>query len=248
MIAARLDELVAALMLLTRLPVWRLGRDLPRHPADAVWAYPLVGLLVGAMGAAVLVTARHLGLSAWSAALLALGAQMLITGALHEDGLADMADGFGGGRDRDAKLAIMRDSRVGSFGVLALILAVGVRVSALAELVATGDAVMAMLVAGLLSRAAMLGLLASMRPARADGLAAALDRPNLLATGAGLAIGLGFAAALLPGLQAILAVIAALVAACAVRTLALGQIGGQTGDVLGGCAVIAETLVLLSFS
>src|SRR3546814_4601153 len=78
--------------------------------------------------------ANQAGLGIGSSSLLAIGSQVLLTGGLHEDGLADTADGFGGGRDRDAKLAIMRDSRIGTYGVLALVLLIGLRYAALSEL------------------------------------------------------------------------------------------------------------------
>ncbi|MDE3177602.1 MAG: adenosylcobinamide-GDP ribazoletransferase, partial [Pseudomonadota bacterium] len=95
------------------------------------WATPLVGALVGAIGAAALLAARSVGFSHLMAATLAVAAEVVVTGALHEDGLADVADGFGGGRDRAAKLAILRDSRIGTYGAVALILALLLRIEAI---------------------------------------------------------------------------------------------------------------------
>ena len=107
-------------------------------PADlhgrALGWYPVIGALIGLCGALVYAAGTAAGLTSMLAALLTLGVQIALTGALHEDGLADVADGFGGGRDKMAKLAIMRDSRVGSYGVLALIFSVGLRWSALVAL------------------------------------------------------------------------------------------------------------------
>src|SRR5437763_523525 len=97
----------------------------------ACWALPLIGLIVGAIAALVLLGAAWIGMTPAVAAGLALAAAVLVTGGLHEDGLADTADGLGGGKDRDHKLAIMRDSRIGSYGVLALMLTLGLRWSAL---------------------------------------------------------------------------------------------------------------------
>lgn len=245
MITERLRELVSALMLLTRLPVWRLHLPMPAQPSRAVWAYPLVGALIGAAGAAVFAAASHAALAPWVAALLALCTQMLLTGALHEDGLADMADGFGGGRDAARKLEIMRDSRVGSYGVLALIMAVALRAASLAASAAPAKAAASLIVAGTLGRAAMLAVLATAKPARADGLAASLARPPITATASGLAIALVASCGMLGAHRAILACGAALLGALLIRWLTLRQIGGQTGDVLGACAVMVETLVLL---
>src|SRR5437016_2612899 len=128
---------LAATAFFTRLPVdprpaglWRL--------ADSAWAFPLVGAGIGAAAAFALLLAQLIGLASWPAALLSVLAGVALTGALHEDGLADTADGFCGGRDREEKLAILRDSRQGSYGVLAIVLSVLLRAAAL---VAVGDVI-----------------------------------------------------------------------------------------------------------
>ncbi len=121
-----LRELVAAFALLTRLPMPRL-RGPSRRPADCVWAYPVVGAVVGAAGRRRALAGLRLGLPQPLAALWALAAITLVTGGLHEDGLADTADGFGGGGTVERKLLIMRDSRIGSFGALALLFSLALR-------------------------------------------------------------------------------------------------------------------------
>ncbi|WP_181180926.1 adenosylcobinamide-GDP ribazoletransferase, partial [Paracoccus sp. FO-3] len=133
--ARLLAQAALALVWLTRLPVGRLLPASPPTLAQAAWAFPLVGLAVGFIGAAVLGLAALAGLPGMVAALLAVGAMILATGALHEDGLADCADGSGGAT-RERRLEIMRDSRIGSYGVLALVLVTGLRVAAIAALVA----------------------------------------------------------------------------------------------------------------
>lgn len=102
--------------------------------ARSTWALPVAGLMVGLAGALVYKVSSRFGLTPNLAALLTLAATALITGALHEDGLADTADGLGGGRTRERKLEIMRDSRIGTYGVCALILSFGLRWSALAAI------------------------------------------------------------------------------------------------------------------
>ena len=223
-------EFGAAAMLLTRVPAgWG---DAP--VARAVWAFPLVGALVGGVGAAVLVGARAVGMPGGLGAVWALGAMTLVSGGLHEDGLADVADGFGGGRSVARKLEIMRDSRIGSYGALALILAVAVRVSAMAVV-----GPWAVVAAGALARGSLAVPLLVLGPAREGGLAA-------LVVGAGarrwvcLGLGVGVAVAVLAPGRAVVASGAALGAALVVSWVARGQIGGFTGDVLGGCAVAAE--------
>ena len=134
----RIAEVQVAFMLLTRLPAGRLWGGAPELAA-AKWAFPLTGLVVGGSFAGVYITMSILALPASLAAILALGVSVMMTGGLHEDGLADCADGFGGGQTKDQKLAIMRDSRVGSYGVLALVLVIAARMMALATLPATAQ-------------------------------------------------------------------------------------------------------------
>jgi adenosylcobinamide-GDP ribazoletransferase len=233
----RRDELVAAFMLLTRLPVARLSRLCP-PPGASVWAYPIVGAVVGAIGAGVFWVGDFAGLPPAMAAIFAVGGTILVTGGLHEDGLADTADGFGGGSERLRKLEIMRDSRIGSFGALALMLSLALRVAALAALREPGAVAVALVVAGALGRGAMVGVLLILRPARASGLAAALGATPHRTAGVGLAIAAAFA------LLAPVALPAAILAAVGMAVLARRQIGGYTGDVLGATEQAAECAIL----
>ncbi|MXP64139.1 adenosylcobinamide-GDP ribazoletransferase [Roseomonas sp. M0104] len=242
MLRARFAELAAAFGLLTRLPVGAL----PQPPdaagyARAAWAWPLAGAAVGALGGAAQALLTAAGLPPALAAPWALAAMLLASGALHEDGLADTADGFGGARNPARKLEIMRDSRIGSFGALALVLSLALRGGALAELAAP---LPAMAAAGALARLAMLLPLLALPPARRDGLAAGLGRPPLAAALGALAVAAILAALLLPAGAALLALGAALAGAAALAALAGSQIGGQTGDVLGASAVLAECAAL----
>ncbi len=226
----RWHEFLAALMLLTRLPV---GRLLPTCPAAAecVWAYPLVGLVVGGVGAAVLELARAAGLSPALAAVLALAATALTTGALHEDGLADTADGFGGGRTREAKLAIMRDSRIGSYGALALGVTFALRAMPLAM---TCRPALALIMASVLGRAGMLVPLLLLSPARHDGLAAALAQRR---SGALL---IGVLLALPSAMVQPISTCAVSMVAVVFTAVANRQVRGYTGDVLGAAEQISE--------
>jgi adenosylcobinamide-GDP ribazoletransferase len=168
-----------------------------------------------------------------------------LTGALHEDGLADVADGFGGGRDKMAKLAIMRDSRLGSYGVLALIFSVGLRWSALVALADPLAVAGALITAGALSRAVVPPVYGWLNPARTDGLAAGLGGPPGLRVVMAAVLGTCIAGLVLT--TAALPVMAvAILAGLAVGSLALRQIGGHTGDVLGACQQVVEIAVLLT--
>jgi adenosylcobinamide-GDP ribazoletransferase len=239
------DDAVAALGFLTRLPLPAALAPARHDLVRAVRAFPLVGAFIGLVGGAAFALALALGVPATPAALLAVLTTVLATGGLHEDGLADTADGFGGGFTRERKLAIMRDPRSGAYGLLALIFSVGLRTAALAALGRPGAATAALVAAHAGSRAALPALMRLLDPARADGLAAAAGRPE---TGATLwALGLGAAIVLValgPG-GGLWALLAAAAAALLTGALARRQIGGYTGDVLGAAQQVGEIVMLL---
>ena len=166
-----------ALAFLTRLPF----PPLPVLPdgalARAMRFFPLAGALVGAIGGGTYVLA-HAVLTPGLAALLALAATIGVTGGLHEDGLADLADGFGGGGDKAAKLAIMRDSRIGSYGAITLVLGLLLRAGAVAALATPGLAAGALIAAHALARAAIPAAMQALAPARSDGLGANVGQPT----------------------------------------------------------------------
>ncbi len=241
-------EFLGALTFLTRLPLRRAEGAAPAMPdlAGTSWAFPLVGVLVGIVGGIVYGIAADLDLPVFASALLAIAATVFVTGGLHEDGLADTADGFGGGATRDDKLAIMRDSRSGVYGVLALIFSVGLRAAALAPIAAGWRVLGALVAAHALSRGFLPLIMRALDPARADGLGAGAGRPEhriaLWAGGIAVLTAL-IATGLRPGLVASLAAAAASVA---MAWLARRQIGGYTGDVLGAAEQAAEIAALLA--
>lgn len=231
-------------MLLTRAPAgWLIGHEAP-DPARCLWAYPLVGGCVGAAGTGVFALCRWAAMPPGLAAIWALATLIAVTGALHEDGLADVADGFGGGATPERKLAIMRDSRIGSYGALALILSTAIRGAAIAALATPGLVASALIAAGALSRAGMVVPVLLLRPARGDGLGATLGGAPAGPALAGLALAGAVSAALLPAGSAAAVVTVAVLVALGAAGLARAQIGGFTGDVLGACCVAVECAVL----
>ena len=241
MIQPALRELQLAVMLLTRLPAGRMA-EAPAIGA-AVWAFPLVGALVGGIAAAVLAGALAVGIAPPLAAGLALAASLLATGGLHEDGLADCADGFGGGRDRARKLEIMRDSRIGSYGGLALILSLGLRWQALAILAAQYPAFapLALIALAMSSRAGLGFALLWLPPARDDGMGKSAAGTSFARALIGLALTAVTLAILLPWPWGALTVLAAQFGVQFLfAQIALRQIGGQSGDVLGAMQQLAE--------
>jgi adenosylcobinamide-GDP ribazoletransferase len=242
----RSEELKACIVFCTRLPLLRTTTPLAGNAiAKAAWAFPLAGLAVGIIGAGVYAVAHRIGLLPWPAAALAVAATMLVTGCLHEDGLADTADGFGGGATREQKLEIMRDSHIGVYGVAALTIALFLRVGVLASLPSAHAVVWALIASHAAARATMPVLMLLLPPARSDGLSRDAGRPPREAAAAAVLIGflvLVFCLHLSHGLLALilLAVVVALMAWLGSR-----QIGGQTGDVLGALEQTSEIAVLL---
>lgn len=240
-----LEAFTTALAFFTRLPV----RPATLHPLGAcALGFAPAGAVIGLILGAVFVLLAGLGVPGLVGALLVIGCGLVLTGALHEDGLADCADALATA-DRERALAIMRDSRVGSYGALALVLSVGLRVAALVSL--PGSVVLAALIgAHAFSRGALAVMLDRLPPARSDGLGATAGRPRqaMLALGLGAAILLLaclFFAGIGPGLFAL-----ALggLAGLAVLEVARRRYGGHTGDVLGAMQQCVEVATLLAFT
>ena len=237
------DDLASGFGLLSRLP-------LPQRAfsgARSVWVWPLVGAVIGAAA----------GLAAWGGATLGLppgvtaagvmAVTTLLTGAMHEDGLADSADGLFGGWTAERRLEIMKDSRIGSYALLALLITGLARWSALTVVIAVPSAMAILIAAGALSRAPMAVMMALMPNARQGGLSAGTGRPGLLRTA--LCCALALAVALIAvGPAALPLALAVILPALAMAWLAQRRIGGQTGDILGAAQHLGETALLISAS
>lgn len=253
-----LTDLARALRFYSRLPVPALPWEADPHAmpdfARMARMLPIAGAVLGTLGALVLAAAAGLGLPQFVCATLAIGTLTLATGALHEDGLADVFDAFGGATTRERRLEIMKDSRVGAFGATALALSLILRVSALAALLeetGVGGAVAAVIALSTLSRTTTLMPLALADPARRDGASASvgrLPRVTLVRAGA-LATLIALALALAGGLPMagmLLALLAAVLAGWALTAWSVRMIGGQTGDVAGAAQQAAEIAAALA--
>lgn len=238
------DDFKAAVAFLTRLPMPHPDGAMPANFVRAHRMFPVVGALIGAAVGLLCVGLRVAGVPDLAAAALALGASAILTGALHEDGLADIADGFGGGRTRDAKLEIMRDSRLGTYGAVILLVSFAAKISALAA-IPNGHVVTSLIAAHALARGLLPVMSLNLPYARNDGLARNAGRPD--ATIAAVAFGLALLIALLvlSWSNALFAAALAGASGLGIAWLALRQIGGQTGDVLGGAEQVAETAILV---
>jgi adenosylcobinamide-GDP ribazoletransferase len=238
------DDFATATALLTRLPV---GVPAPADGAVAAagWAFPLVGAGIGALCALAFFAAELVGCGDAVAALIAVSAGLALTGAFHEDGLADTVDGFGGGKDREAKLRIMRDSRQGSFGIVALVLSIALRAAALAAIGDPIHAGLALIAAHAASRGALPPLMRALAPARSVGLGATAGRPSLTVAIIAATFGGAIVLALLGPRTGAIALLLTGGAVALAAILAQRQIGGYTGDVLGFFQQIGEIVILL---
>ena len=227
-------DIPAAFSLLSRLPIPVNHARAGARGARAGWAWPIIGALLGGSAGIVAWLATMIGLPPALGAGLALATLALLTGALHEDGLADCADGLGGGRDKSHALDIMKDSRVGAYGVVALVIAIGLRWQSLAVFEGA-TIIMALMLSGAASRAAMLCAMAWMPPARQGGLSASTGQPTRATVMIGLALALVPLMIIAP-----LALIPLAILPLPLALLARRKIGGQTGDILGGVQQLAE--------
>ena len=257
-------DLACGLTLLTRLPVsWLFPSSAsqisPLPFARSLWCWSLIGIAIGGFTGSVLSFLESFHTPSFVAACCALSAQALLTGAIHEDGLADMADGFGGVTP-EKRLTIMRDSHIGSYGVIALCLSYGIRCGALMVF----SPLIVPLVCGLtggLARMAMVFIPAWLPPARTNGLASTLfPLPRhtfiqacwlfcltYIVLTIILTLIIPFSVTRLLFILT-LPLLTASAGVCLLAYYARHYLGGYTGDVLGSCVVITECLVLTLFS
>jgi len=244
-IDALTTDLKVGLAFLTRLPFVGATQASGADVARASWSFPIVGVAIGLIGAFVAWLADSVGLHPFISGTLAIGVIVLVTGCLHEDGLADMIDGFGGGGSPMLKLEIMRDSRVGAYGTSALILSFMLRAGALASFADPAFVAPALIAAEAGGRATTPLFMRLVPPARQDGLSAEVGLPPpraaLIAALMGMVV-LVFCLGFGGGLIALLLVATAIVF---LAWLSMSQIGGQTGDVLGAVEQVSEVLILL---
>ena len=239
---AHVSDIPFALGILSRLPVKVNQEAALERGAASAWAYPLAGAVIGFLGALSGWVTALLGLPNIAVAAVALVTLIMTSGAMHEDGLADTFDGFWGGYTTERRLEIMKDSAVGTYGVLALVVSVLLRFG-LILIITNAENLWALIAVGALSRAPMAILMAKMEPARNNGLSNGVGRPRIETAllGGLVAVVIGFVfigGALMHGVFLTGLAVGALV------YVAQQKIGGQTGDVLGASQQFAEIAFL----
>jgi adenosylcobinamide-GDP ribazoletransferase len=219
-------------------------------------AMPFAAILIALPAALVLLIGGYMDVPYIALGFLCVAVLAMASGALHEDGIADCADALGGGQSIERRLEIMRDSRIGAHGALALMLVTGLRVVLIAEIIRTAGiwpGFVTLLLVAMISRVLCLAPLTILDPARSEGRGASFGRPDLAAIWLGLfgILVLGVVA-LIPGrltpVSVPLAIVFALLALLFVLWLAKRLIGGQTGDVCGAVQQLAEVAALLAFA
>jgi adenosylcobinamide-GDP ribazoletransferase len=249
---AGLSDLAVLLSFFSRLPVPSSAPpsldELPR----AVALLPLAGIVIALPAALVLALFGVSSLPPVVIATLAIAALALVTGFLHEDGLSDTADGLIGGSDRDRRLEIMRDSRIGAFGAAALILGLILRISLVAAALdrfGVGGAVLIVVATAAVSRAGLVLFWLGLPAARSDGLSASIGQPTgqatLIALGVAALIAFLFVAPFVGFWLTILGFGMIGLILIVLSVVADIRIGGQTGDVLGAMQQLAEIAFLI---
>ncbi len=218
------------------------GQRAMARGAASAWAYPLVGVIVGVILAAATAIMIWTGIPSGIVAGLVLAGSVIITGAMHEDGLADSADGLWGGWDKARRLEIMKDSHIGVFGVCAIALSLLIRWLALVVIVSTGAYWVAFIAVSALSRASMVVLMGTMPNARDGGLSKSVGRPTHATVWLAIVIAAGFA--VLCGYPWAIVVTAFTAFFCGL--VAKAKIGGQTGDILGATQQLTEIATLIA--
>ena len=240
-----IKRLLCALQFLTRLPVPPLADFEDDLITQSARYFPAVGLVIGAISVSVLILAEQFGHSLVPA-VLAVGISVLLTGAFHEDGLGDTADGLGGGLDRAKRLAIMKDSRIGTYGACALVLILTLRIASINALpVMTGAC--ALIASHAAARA--IAVIAMYALPYAGEVETAKHKPvpkGVSTTSLGIALAIGLSSLIfLPPALAAMAVMIAMLPALWLALKARNLIGGYVGDVLGAIEQCAECGFLL---
>lgn len=239
------QDILAGLILLTRMPAATLTEK-PDY-SRAMWSFPVIGFFSGALAALPGAVALQAGLGSYIAALISIAALMLLTGAMHEDGLADMTDGFGAGGSQEKIAAIMKDSQLGSYGTLSLILSTLLKIALLAKLADTPvNLILAMIFMAGIGRGQVVLLCALFPISQQAQLGQIMRRPSdkinvltallwglplflILPLFEGFSVSTGIYVIGFNGLVMLW-----------IGLRARHYLGGLTGDIMGACILLAE--------
>ncbi len=244
-------DLMAALMFLSRIPVpWEKISPDPPDLTRAFWAFPLVGLVLGSLSGLAALIAHLLGLSSLLSVIIGISIGIILTGALHEDGLADTIDGLGGGSTNEEKLEIMRDSRIGTYGTIALVICLMLRLGALLSL--ANESLLYMFAGFAVSSSIGRGMIVFLRsmsePASETGLSTLTEKTEGGILWAALGIAFFSAVVLSPIWVAVFGFALCILLTYLINQFIVKKLGGITGDILGATEQTCEMGFLLLFA
>ena len=246
-----LKTLILAIQFLTRIPTPFEIDYTPDRLNSASRYYPIVGAIIGSVAALAFFLAS-LALPTIVAVLIATAATALLTGAFHEDGLADTFDGISGAYDRARSLVIMTDSRIGTFGALALIIVISTKVAALSSLADTTTIITALIAAHIISRTSIVIVQATSTYARETGIAGPQDQPfkpiNAIIVAAIAIITIIALFLVVSPTAALLATAGAIIGHILIRLYFQSKLKGHTGDTLGATQQITELAIYIAFA
>jgi len=231
-------DIWAAFSLLTRIRIPVNHNRAGNRASNATWAYPLVGAIVGAISGLFLTLMSLIGLPSGFCAAITLLVLIAITGAMHEDGLADCADGFWGGQSSSRRLEIMKDSSIGVYGACALIIFLLAELSAIETLIAI-DPIWSLAGVGAISRLPMVIAMRYVPNARNNGFAASVGIPQLCSVLIAIILAILIALTCF-GTSGLLILLLGLISALPIFLIGKVKINGQTGDVLGASQKFSE--------
>lgn len=241
-----IQKFLLSLSFFTRIPIGK--RDFGSLTlAQAAIAFPMVGAVIGLLDGGFYLLMLALGLPKIISAWLTVGFHLLLTGALHEDGFADTADALATGRSIEQKLAIMKDSRIGSYGVLALIIIISLKAELIASLEGNLQSLAVFIATGAASRAFMVLFMHYLPYARNNGLAAMSGKPTEINTLTTIAIGSSVLLLAASPTAVFSCVVTLFVAYVILRYVFTKHFGGITGDTLGASQQVGEIVILLVF-
>ena len=230
---------------LTRLPFALSDEIKSGELGKSSWAFPIIGLIVGLIGAFIFWVSQELSFTRSVSVGLSIIATIIVTGGLHEDGLADTADGFGGGLCRVSKLRIMRDSSIGVFGAIAVFFSIFFRWVILTDFLDTHWIIIGLLSAGIISRGILPVITWVLPNARQDGLASDFRRVEPVALCACIIITILALLFLCGFLNAIFIIGILCIVLISFSVFVYQQVGGYTGDILGAYQQLSEITTLM---
>ena len=235
----QINHIYQAFSLLTRLPTPEPTFSTTSPAAEAGWAYPIVGIFIALLASAIGFSLTFLGFDSGIVAGVVVISIIFFTGGMHEDGLADSADGFWGSWEPARRLDIMKDSHIGTFGVIALFFSLLLRWYCIKISIEGSFFFTSLIIATTLSRSAIPLIMSILPNARQDGLSAKTGQPSNITILVAIAIGAS-TTLLFSGWAGIIIITVFLLTLGIAMLLSRSKIGGQTGDTIGASQQLAE--------